>query len=158
MLQNFMAIAATLHILSVIVWIGGMFFAHMALRPVVANLLEPPLRLQFMTQVLERFFVWVWIAVILLWLTGLWVIFGYFDGMANVRIAVHIMFTLAAIMTTLYIYIFFIPFPKLKQAVSAANFKLAGKNLATIRSLIGFNLILGLVTVIIATGGRYFSY
>jgi len=157
MLQNFMAIAATLHILSVIVWIGGMFFAHMALRPVVANLLEPPLRLQLMTQVLERFFVWVWIAVILLWLTGLWVIFGYFDGMANIRIAVHIMFTLAAIMTILYIYIFFIPFPKLKQAVSTEDFKLAGKNLATIRSLIGFNLILGLVTVIIATGGRYFS-
>lgn len=151
-----MAVAATLHILSVIVWIGGMFFAHMALRPVVADLLDPPIRLRVMTQVLERFFLWVWIAVILLWLTGLWIIFGYFDGMANVRISVHIMLTLAFIMTALYIYIFFIPFPNLKQAVSIEDFKQAGKNLAKIRSIIGFNLLLGIITVIIATGGRYF--
>ncbi|MDM8567451.1 CopD family protein [Candidatus Halobeggiatoa sp. HSG11] len=155
MLQNFMAIATTLHTLAVIIWIGGMFFAHMALRPVVASLLEPPLRLRLMAQVLERFFLWVWVAVILLWLTGLWMIWGYFGGMANVRVSIHIMLTLAIIMTLLYIYIFFIPFPNLKQAVSTEDFKQAGKHLARIRSIIGFNLILGLITVIVATGGFY---
>ncbi|MFK5970711.1 MAG: CopD family protein [Candidatus Marithrix sp.] len=156
MLQNIMAVVATLHILSVIVWIGGMFFAHMALRPVVANLLEPPIRLQVMAQVLERFFLWVWIAVILLWATGLWIIFGFFDGMASIRISVHIMFSLAAIMTALYIYIYFVPFPNLKLAISTEDFKQAGQHLAKIRSIIGFNLLLGIITVIIATGGRYF--
>lgn len=155
MLQNFMAIAATLHILAVIIWIGGMFFAHMALRPVVASLLEPALRLRLMAQVLERFFLWVWIAVILLWITGSWMIWGYFGGMANVRMSVHIMLTIAIIMTLIYIYIFFVPFPHLKKAVSTEDFSQAGKQLAKIRSTIGFNLILGLITVIIATGGFY---
>ncbi|MBE9563074.1 MAG: CopD family protein [Proteobacteria bacterium] len=150
-----MAVATVLHILAVIVWIGGMFFAHMALRPVVANLLEPPLRLQLMTQVLEKFFLWVWIAVILLWLTGLWMIFGYFGGMTHIKISVHIMLTLAIIMTLLYIYIYFMPFPNLKNAVSIKDFKQASKCLAKIRSTIGFNLILGLATVIVATGGVY---
>ncbi len=156
MLQNIMAVATTLHILSVIVWIGGMFFAHIALRPVVASLLEPPIRLQLMAQVLERFFLWVWIAVILLWITGIWIIFGFFDGMASVKISIHIMLTLAILMTVLYIYIFFIPFPNLKREISAENFQQAGKHLAKIRSIIGFNLLLGIITVIIATGGRYF--
>ncbi|MDM8569853.1 CopD family protein [Thiotrichales bacterium HSG1] len=155
MLQNFMAVATTLHILAVIVWIGGMFFAHMALRPVVASLLEPALRLQLMAQVLGRFFLWVWIAVILLWVTGLWMILEYFGGMVNVRISIHIMLTFAIIMTLLYIYIFFMPFPKLKHALSTKDFNQAGKHLAKIRSLISFNLVLGLVTVVIATGGFY---
>ena len=30
------------HLLGVIVWVGGMFFAHMALRPSAAEVLEPP--------------------------------------------------------------------------------------------------------------------
>jgi hypothetical protein len=35
----------TIHLLSIIVWIGGMVFAHFFLRPAVAQL-EPPLRLR----------------------------------------------------------------------------------------------------------------
>ncbi len=37
------AILKTLHVLSVIVWIGGMVFAHFFLRPAVAQL-EPAVR------------------------------------------------------------------------------------------------------------------
>lgn len=39
-----MPLAITLHVLSAVVWVGGMFFAWMALRPVAASLLEPPPR------------------------------------------------------------------------------------------------------------------
>ena len=37
-----MAIAIPLHLLAAVIWVGGMFFAYMALRPVAASLLEPP--------------------------------------------------------------------------------------------------------------------
>jgi len=40
-----LAIAITLHTLSAVIWVGGMFFAHFALRPAANHLLEPPLRL-----------------------------------------------------------------------------------------------------------------
>ena len=40
-----MGIALLLHLLGVVVWVGGMFFAYMALRPVAATVLGPPLRL-----------------------------------------------------------------------------------------------------------------
>ena len=45
----------TLHILSIIVWIGGMVFAHFFLRPAVAQL-EPAVRVRLMHDVLGRFF------------------------------------------------------------------------------------------------------
>lgn len=34
-----------LHVLAASVWVGGMFFAYMALRPVAATQLQPPARL-----------------------------------------------------------------------------------------------------------------
>ncbi len=150
------AFALTLHILSTVIWVGGMFFAHMALRPVIATLLEPPLRLSLMSQVLSRFFPWVWLSVVLVWATGFWMIFGKFGGMASVGIYVHIMLTIALVMTIIYIYIFFIPFPSLQKNVADKNFPEAGKSLASIRQLIGINLWLGLIVIIVATAGRFF--
>ncbi|HDN26203.1 MAG TPA: hypothetical protein ENG03_03740 [Thioploca sp.] len=155
---NLSAIAVTLHVLSAVIWVGGMFFAHFALRPAAASLLEPPLRLPLMSQVLARFFPWVWVAVVLLWATGLWRIFGSIGGMGNAAIYIHIMLTIAAVMTALFAYIFFRPFPGLKQAVAQGEFKQAGKHLATIRQLIHTNLWLGLITIIVATGGRMYLY
>jgi len=41
-----MAYAVTLHILGAVIWVGGMFFAYMALRPAIVETLEPPFRLK----------------------------------------------------------------------------------------------------------------
>ena len=149
-------IANGLHIISAIIWVGGMFFAHIALRPVVASLLEPPLRLSLMSQVLSRFFIWVWASIVLLWATGFFMIFYYYTGMANTPIYIHIMLTIALVMTLIFLYIFFIPFPRLKQNVADKNFPEAGKSLASIRQLIGINLWLGLIVVIVPTMKGFF--
>lgn len=143
----YFAIAITLHIFSVVIWIGGMFFAHFALRPVATSLLDPPLRLPLMSQVLTRFFPWVWASVVLLWATGFW--------MNTDRIYIYIMMAIAAIMTIIFVYIFFLPFPNLKKAVTNKNFPEAGKHLARIRHLIHLNLWLGVLTIIIGTAGRF---
>ncbi|RKZ93698.1 MAG: hypothetical protein DRR19_00315 [Candidatus Parabeggiatoa sp. nov. 1] len=149
------AIAMTLHILSAVVWVGGMFFAHLVLRPAANRMLEPPLRLPLMSQVLTLFFPWVWAAVVLLWATGFWLIFGFYGGMGKTAVYIHIMLTTAAVMTLIYIYIFLIPFPNLKQAVQERDFKQAGQHLARIRQTINTNLWLGLITIVVATAGRY---
>ncbi|MET0093358.1 MAG: hypothetical protein ABW120_07480, partial [Sedimenticola sp.] len=75
-----LTIALTLHLLGTVVWVGGMFFAHMALRPVAAELLEPPQRLPLLKGVLDRFFRWVWLAVVLILVTGYWIFLGPFKG------------------------------------------------------------------------------
>ena len=38
-------ILVMLHVLAVVIWVGGMLFAHMQLRPVAADQLEPPVSL-----------------------------------------------------------------------------------------------------------------
>lgn len=150
-----MAIAVTLHILAAIVWVGGMFFAYMALRPVAASLLEPPLRLPLWAQTFARFFPWVWLAIVILPVTGYWLILSVFEGFPNAGAHVHLMQVTGWIMILIFLHIFFAPFQRLKQAVAAGDWPRAGKQLGRIRTLVGVNLILGLITVVIATGGRY---
>ena len=152
-----MAIAITLHLLAVVVWIGGMFFAHHALRPVAAALLEPPHRLPLWVGVFKRFFVWVWISVIVLPATGYWMIFSVFGGFAYVGLYIHIMNLIGLIMIGLFIFVFFSPYQQLKTEVAANNYPEAAKKLALIRKIVVTNLNLGLLNVCIASLGRYWS-
>lgn len=150
-----MALLFALHVLSAVIWVGGMFFAYMALRPVAASLLEPPVRLTLWVQVFGRFFPWVWLSVALLLGSGLWMIFGFFGGMGAVRWNVHLMLLLGLIMMLIYMHVYFAPFRRLKQAVAAQQWPEAGTRLGQIRKLIGLNLSLGLLVVAIAALGRY---
>ena len=59
-----------LHLLSAIVWIGGMFFAHFCMRPAAVETLQPPQRLPLMAAALGRFFRYVAVAVLVLLGTG----------------------------------------------------------------------------------------
>ena len=150
-----MFIAITLHLLAVVIWVGGMFFAYMALRPVAAALLEPPQRLPLWSLTFARFFPWVWLSVILLPVTGYWMILYVFGGFGSLALYIHIMQGVGILMTLIFLHVFFAPYARLKRAVAAGDFPAAGKQLATIRTLIGTNLILGLALIVIASSGRY---
>ncbi|MGM0535880.1 MAG: CopD family protein [Pseudomonadota bacterium] len=150
-----MALAITLHVLAAVIWVGGMFFAWMILRPVAAELLEPPQRLTLWYRVFQRFFPWVWATVVLLLTTGLWMLFGVFGGMGSVGVHVHLMLVSGLAMMAIFLHIWFAPYPRLGKAVSAEDWAAGGRQLGQIRRLIGINLILGLATVAIAAGGRF---
>ena len=64
------ALPYTLHVLCALIWVGGMFFAWMILRPAAVNTLQAPQRLSLWCDVLPRFFAWVWLAVLVLPITG----------------------------------------------------------------------------------------
>ena len=148
------SIANTLHLLSAIIWVGGMFFAYVVLRPVSARQLEPPQRLSLWSNVFSAFFPWVWAAIILLTGTGLWLIFNQFGGMKNVGVQVHIMLTLSLLMSIIFAYLFFAPHRQLKQFVAEQSWPEAAKALSKIRTLITINLALGLSVTVIASAGH----
>lgn len=150
-----MALAIALHLLAAVVWVGGMFFAYVALRPVAGSLLEPPLRLPLWAQVFGRFFPWVWAAVVVLLVTGFWMIFAGFGGMANVGMHVHLMLALGIVMMLLFGHLYFGPFRRLKQAVASETWPDGAGHLGKIRHLVAVNLGLGLLVVVIASAGRY---
>jgi|TARA_B110000238_G_scaffold198667_1_gene243878 uncharacterized membrane protein len=148
----YFSIAISLHTLAAVVWVGGMFFAYMALRPVAAKLLEPAVRLSLWSRTLSKFFVWVWLAVIIIPVTGYWMIFSAFNGFAGVAWYVHIMQALGIVMILIFLHVFFAPFMRLRRAVKEENYQEGGKSLVQIRKLIGLNLLIGLITVITAIG------
>lgn len=151
-----MGIASLLHVMAVVIWVGGMFFAHRALRPVAASQLEPPVRLTLWVGVFGKFFPWVWVSVVTILVTGFWMIFMYLGGFKGVGMYVHIMLLLGIIMMAIFFHVFFAPFKRLKAAVSAEDWPTGGKQLAQIRMLVGINTIIGLVTIAVASGGRFF--
>ena len=150
-----MSIALALHVLAVTIWVGGMFFAYMILRPVAAQQLEPAQRLPLWQGVFSKFFPWVWAAIILILVSGYWMIFVPYGGMKNTPIFVHIMQALGLIMMAIFMHVFFAPYKRLTQFVQVANWPEAGKALNQIRFLVGLNLSIGLLTIVLAAEGKY---
>jgi uncharacterized membrane protein len=149
------AIALALHLAAAIIWIGGMFYAYMILRPVAASLLEPPLRLQLWSEVFRRFFVWVWGIIIIIPATGYFMVFKNWDGFKFVTMDIHIMHGLGILMILLYLHLFFAPYRKMNQALTENNIQEAGERLAQIRIIVLINMLLGLTIGVVASAGRY---
>ncbi len=145
-----MFIAKSLHILAAVIWVGGMFFAYMALRPAAANLLEPPQRLSLWDGVFTKFFFWVWISIATILLSGYYMIFSHFGGFAGSGMHIHLMHGMGLVMVMLYLHVYFAPYKRLKRLVAEGNFPEAAKNLNTIRKLVAINMTIGLLTFIAA--------
>jgi uncharacterized membrane protein len=139
-----MTAAILLHLFGGFVWVGGMFFAYMALRPVAADILQPPQRLPLWAGVFRRFFPWVWFSVAAILASGLYMVMRL-GGLGQIPWNIHAMFGTGILMMIVYLYVYFFPFARLKHAVSEENWKAGGEALASIRKLIAFNLILGLL-------------
>ena len=150
-----MSIALFLHILAAVIWVGGMFFAHVVLRPVVAGQLEPPVRLTLWVGVFNRFFPMVFAAIATLLVTGYWMVLSFYQGFDAVGMHVHIMIWTGYVMMLIFFHVFFAPFKRLKRAVAAEEWAAGGKSLVQIRKLVGINLLIGLAVIAIASGGRY---
>ncbi len=144
-----MIFAKFLHILGFTIWVGGMFFAYMALRPVAATRLEPQQRLPLWEGVFGKFFPWVWLCVAVILGSGLFMM----AQLGKPPMYVSAMFGLGIVMMLLFAHVFFAPFRRLKRAVAAQDWQAGGAALGQIRMLIGINLSLGLLTILVGSLG-----
>ena len=149
-------LALTLHVLSAVVWVGGMFAAYVCLRP-AAGVLEPPQRLRLWRNFFAKFFPWVWVAVLLLLASGYWMLVSTFGGFAGAPIYIQLMQGLGWLMIALFVWLFHGPWLALKRAVDAQDWPAAVPQLGRIRQIIMINLPLGLIVVIIGGTGRYWG-
>ena len=153
--MNLTSLLLSLHVLAAVIWVGGMFFAHQCLRPVAASQLEPPARLGQWVGVFGRFFPWVWVSIIALPVSGYILLFTLFGNMGNAPLYVHIMNGIGLLMIAIYLFVYFVPYQKLREAVTIQNWPEGAAQLARIRFLVGVNLSLGLVVIALVSGGRY---
>lgn len=150
------AIAVILHAVSAVVWVGGMFFAHQALRP-AAVVLEPGPRLLLWSRVLGRFFAWVIAAIVLLLLSGYAMVFDVFGGISGLALYIQLMMGIGILMMLLFFHLYFAPWRRFQTAVGRQDWAEGGRQLRQIRLIVTINLILGLIVVAIGSSGRYWG-
>ena len=143
--MTFYAGLKALHLLCAVLWVGGMFFAYVVLRPSMAAI-EAPQRMLLHTRVFKKFFLVIWHAMPLIIITG-FVMLGLSGGMANEPWQVHAMLGLGLVMAAVFLAIFFGPYRQFRRTTDRNRMT---SSLDSIRKLIGVNLILGLITVVIA--------
>jgi uncharacterized membrane protein len=142
------------HVLAIIVWIGGMVFAHFFLRPATLTL-EASQRVRLMHDALGRFFKAVLIAVVVVLASGLWMIgrvakesvqagLGF-----NMPLEWTIMAALGILMMAIFAHIRFALYKRLTRAVVASDWSAGGAALATIRTWVAINLAIGVAIVVI---------
>lgn len=144
-----MALFEFLHLLAVLIWVGGMFFVYAVLRPSAAAVPDGEHRLRLWDAVLTRFFQWVWGAVGLLMVTGFYMIYLR-GGITHVPRPVHLMMLLGVAMMLIYGYVFFSCYVPMSVHVSKKSWSEADAMLAKTRRLVSVNLLLGFVTICIA--------
>jgi len=144
------AFVYSLHLLAALIWVGGMFFAWMILRPAAVSALDAPHRLRLWAAVFPRFFLWVWAAVLVLPVTGVGMLDLRFSGFDSAPRYVNIMMGLYLVMLALFLRIQVLQLPQLQRAVTAEDWPTGGAILGRIRRLVGINLLIGLLVVAIA--------
>lgn len=146
MLYNALKLA---HVLSIVLWIGGMAFAHFFLRP-AAQMLEPPLRVRLMHGVLQRFLGAVAVAIVVALTSGLGMIGAVSMGAGGAfRMPLDwtLMATLGLVMMGIFAYIYFALLGRLDHAVAASDWPAGGRALGSIRTWVGVNLAIGVAIV-----------
>ena len=148
------ALAHAAHLITAVIWIGGMFFAYVILRPAVANY-EPARRLVLWQGVFKKFFPWVMLSILVLLLSGYTLVFTKYGGFANSPFYVHLMQLIGWAMVVLFFSMLVRPYQVFKKSVDAENWPKAGAALNQVRLIVLVNLLLGLVLLVVVTAGRY---
>ena len=134
------------HVLCAVIWVGGMFFAYVVLRPSL-SVLEPIQRIALHTQIFRRFFLVVWHVMPLILLSGFAALFGLFGGPATAPWNVSVMMLLGLIMSAVFLLIVFGPYARFRRTTDRTTIV---ASMDRIRKLIAVNLVLGIVTVVVA--------
>jgi uncharacterized membrane protein len=134
------------HVLCAVIWVGGMFFAYLVLRPSL-SVLEPVQRIALHTQVFRRFFLMIWHAMPLILLSGFTMLFVFDGGAADAAWNINAMMLIGLVMSAVFVLIIFGPYARFRRTTDRAT---AVASIDRIRKLIGANLVLGIITVVVA--------
>ncbi len=141
------------HLACAIVWMGGMAFMLLVLRPAAVATLEAQPRTRLMVAVMRRFFAAVGIAIAGLLATGGHLYASSFRaskadlGAGVVPLGWDLMLGLGVLMFLIFGHIYFAGFRKFRRAVEAADWPVAGQAAARINTLVVTNFCLGWLAI-----------
>lgn len=147
-----MLVIVALHVLAVVVWVGGMSFTLLVLRQGLAPL-APSDRLGVLARVFARFLPVVGAAIVVIAGTGGWLLMQY-GGLRNAPWGVHAMLAIGALMVILYLMLLVRLNPRFQAAVRAGDAPAAAALAERMRILVTVNLVLGVVVIVAGIVGR----
>jgi uncharacterized membrane protein len=154
--NSFSSLIIFLHVISAVLWVGGMIAIRFAVHYSIQNIAEPKIKIERTLENLKRFFNMVIPAILILLLTAVMMIIALgFKGtpLYSFVIAKEAIWT---IMTVVFIIIY-IKRNKAEKAFIAGDFLAAKNNLAPIaKYYIPLNIILGIVAIYLGVTLRGF--
>jgi uncharacterized membrane protein len=142
-----------LHLAAAIVWMGGMTFMLIALRPATLTVMEAQPRAVLMAAVWHRFFLAVLISIAVLLASGGYMFGGAMKaareatGHAVVPLGWTVMTALGGLMFAIFGHIYFAGLKNFRRAVAAAEWPAAAKAAAQIHPLMVTNFVLGWLAI-----------
>jgi uncharacterized membrane protein len=141
------------HLLSIIVWIGGMFFMLFCLRPAAA-VLEPAARLTLLHATMRRFFTVVLVAIAAALMSGAamvamaWSAARRSNLLFNMPLDWYLMIIVFLIMVAVFVHIRWVLFARLGRSVIAQRWPEGAAAAGAIRWEVLLNLVLGVFIVV----------
>lgn len=154
--DSFAALIVFLHVISAVLWVGGMIAIRFAVHYSIQNIAEPKIKLERTLENLQRFFNMVIPAIALLLITAIIMIIGLgFKGTELYSIVI-IKEVLWSVMTVIFITIY-IKRNKAQKAYESGDMITTKAQLAPIaKYFIPLNIILGLVAIFLGVTLRGF--
>lgn len=140
-----LALVKLLHLAAAILWLGGMGFMLLALRPAATATLAPPQRLPLMAAAMRRFFVVVWLCIATLLASGLYMLDA--AGMKQAPPGWHAMLGIGLLMCALFAYLYFAPYRRLQRAMAESNWPAGGAQVSQIAPIVMANFALGWMAI-----------
>ena len=154
--DNYSSIIVFLHVISAVIWVGGMIALRFAVHYSIQNIEDPKIKLGRTLENLKRFFSMVIPAILTLLITAIIMIIALgFKGteLYSIVIVKEIIWT---IMTVIFITIY-IKRNKAQKAFDSGDFANAKNNLLPIATyFIPANIILGLIAIFLGITLRGF--
>lgn len=149
-----MSPAIAFHVLAAGLWLGGLFFAQVMLRP---HRLVPDPRFSFRRQALGRFFVVAWISIAIVLLSGIALVFLAYGGFGVVPRYVRAMMAFGILAALVYAYLYVLPWRRFRRAVSLMDWANAERKLGQVRWLVSVTVVLSAAAAALGAAGRYFG-
>ena len=146
--------AKLFHLIAGIVWMGGMTFMLFALRPAAMATMEAQARAVLMGEVFKRFYLWVMVAIVVLFTTGTHLYTSTFraakmaTGAGSMPLGWNVMLVLGLAMMLVFGHIYFAGFKKYKRAVALADWPLAAKAGRLMHTMTLVNFALGWLAIL----------
>lgn len=138
-----------LHLISAVVWVGGMISMRFAAHYAFLDIDTPPLRLQVVSHALKRLFYIVLLFVVMLIATGAVLVIGYGMKHTDFYYLAHVKEGIWSVMF-INLVAMMIRRSKAERAIAQGDYKKAAALLGPIgKVMVPINIVLGVIAIVV---------